>query len=85
MKSTKLQKIIEAYGDTELLKADGFDDCITGIDYNSYRLIYSVKKCIKKLQGQGMTLDEADEYFSFNVAGAHVGEKTPIWCIDDFQ
>ena len=27
----------------------------------------------------GMDLDEAKEFFDFNVAGAWVGEGTPIW------
>jgi hypothetical protein len=32
-----------------------------------------------------MTIEEAIEYFEFNVRGAYVGEKTPIWCEDDFE
>ena len=31
-----------------------------------------------------MSEEEASEYFFYNVAGAYVGEKTPIWCQDDF-
>jgi hypothetical protein len=30
-----------------------------------------------------MTEEEADEYFWFNIHQAYVGEKTPIWCIDN--
>jgi hypothetical protein len=30
-----------------------------------------------------MSDEDALEYFNFNVKGAHMGEKTPIWCIDD--
>jgi hypothetical protein len=30
-----------------------------------------------------MTEEEALEYFHFNVMDAYVGEKTPIWCLDD--
>jgi hypothetical protein len=30
-----------------------------------------------------MNEEEAVEYFDFNVKGAYMGEKTPIWCIDD--
>ena len=30
----------------------------------------------------GMTPFDAHDYFEFNVQGAYVGEKTPIW-VDD--
>ena len=77
-----LEIIIENYQDEEILKADGFDDAVIGIDANSVRLIYSVQKCIEVLKNDGMDEMEAVEYFEFNVLGAYVGEKTPIWCND---
>ena len=30
----------------------------------------------------GMDMNDAIEYFDFNVRGSYVGEKTPIWCDD---
>ena len=78
-----LESIIERYEDETFLKADGFDDAIIGVDDVSMRLIYSVSKCIKILE-KYMKYTEALEYFDFNVSGAYVGEKTPIWCNDDF-
>jgi|TARA_R110000796_G_scaffold112555_1_gene224115 hypothetical protein len=84
-----LEKIIESYDDEGLLVADGFDEAVIGVaeDFNQpTRLIYSVSKCIKILMEQDeMTYVDAQEYFSFNVSGAYVGEKTPIWCWDDFE
>jgi hypothetical protein len=41
-----LDKIIEHYYEEDLLKADGFDDAVIGIDYVNMRLIYSVKKVL---------------------------------------
>lgn len=79
-----IDKIIEKYDDESFLKADGFDDAIIGVDENQMRLIYSVKKCIEILC-EDMTLEDAIEHFSYNVSGAYVGEKTPIWCQDDFE
>lgn len=79
-----LEKILEQYQDEEILKADGFDDAVIGIEENSMRLIYSVEKCIEILMKQGMDMAEAVEYFDFNVSGSYVGEKTPIWCDDLF-
>jgi hypothetical protein len=88
MKRTKLDDIAEQWADVDILKADGFDDCVLGYDYNwdgVIRLIYSVDKIIKKLvKKDKMDIDMAIEYFEFNMRGAYVGEKTPIWCQDDF-
>ena len=77
-----IDRILEWFPEDEILKADGFDDAIIGIDETSMRLIYSVSKCIEILS-QDMDEEDAVEYFEFNVAGAYVGEKTPIWCRDN--
>lgn len=92
---TKLEKIIDRYPEDEFLKMDGYDDCIIGYDCafgDHIRLIYSVKKVLNKLTKEfikdGISEDEAIidaiEYFEFNMRGAYVGEKTPIFCQDDF-
>jgi hypothetical protein len=77
-----LDKILEWFPDEELLKADGFDEAIIGIDDETMRLIYSVSKCIKILE-KDMSEEDALEFFHFNVKGAYMGKKTPIWCVDD--
>jgi hypothetical protein len=46
------------------------------------RLIYSVTRCVEILMVGGMDMNDAIEYFDFNVRGSYVGEKTPIWCDD---
>lgn len=80
-----IDRIIEYYEEETFLKADGFDDAIIGVEEGGdFRLIYSIKKCIDILVEQGMTDDEAWEFFDFNVRGSYVGEKTPIWCMDTF-
>ena len=78
-----LDKILEWFPEEEILKADGFDDAIIGVEDESMRLIYSVSKCIEILVAQGMSEEDAVEYFHFNTKGAWVGDKTPIWCTDD--
>jgi len=74
---------MEIYPDEDILKADGFDDAIIGVDYQHTepRLIYSVTKCLEILE-KDMDSEEAMEYFDYNVSGAYVGEQTPIWCWD---
>lgn len=81
-----INEIIEQYEDETFLKADGFDEAIIGVceDFTApVRLIYSVKKCIEILM-RDMSEEDAMEYFSFNVSGGYVGEKTPVWCWDNF-
>ena len=75
--------IIENYYDEEFLLADGFDDAVIGLDENTMRLIYSVSKCLEILQ-RDMNETDAMEYFTYNVSGSYVGEKTPIWCWDTY-
>lgn len=76
-----LSEIIAAYPDEEIICADGFDDAVIGIDSSTMRLIYSTKLCIGILC-KDMSWDDAIDYFNFNVSGAYVGERTPIWCED---
>ena len=81
--SKTLDNIIEAFPEESFLTADGFDNCIIGLEAISMRLIYSKSKIIMQLVSEGLTLEEAFEHFSYNIEGSYVGEQTPIWC-DDF-
>lgn len=78
-----IDKILERFPDDGFLKADGFDEAIIGVDEATMRLIYSVSKCIEILM-KNMSEEDANEHFSYNVSGSYMGEKTPIWCYDDF-
>ena len=66
----------------KMMIADGFDDCIIGFAERCGQpnvLAYDANKIWKKLVKQGMTEDEAVEYFYFNISGAYVGEGTPVF------
>ena len=80
-----LTQIIENHYDEEFLKADGFDDAVIGVCYNSNRLIYSYTKCKQILIDEGMDEMDAIEHLSYNVINSYVGEKTPIWCMDNYE
>jgi len=41
-------------------------------------ICYDYDTCISILMRQGMSYDDATEYFSFNIEGAYVGERTPM-------
>lgn len=79
-----LDKLVEFYSqaDEELLRMDGFDDAVMGIDEHSMRLIYSRSKILEILQ-KDMSEEDALDYFEFNIHCAYVGEKTPIICLDE--
>jgi hypothetical protein len=79
-----LENILLMNPDVELLKADGFDKCVIGID-NDYRLVYSIEDCMMVLmERDGMDGDEAMEFIQFNVIGSYVGEMTPIFIYNKF-
>lgn len=81
-----LEEIIERYDDEEFLTADGFDSAIIGVDEKSMRLIYSKKKILEILVSEH-EMDELEsiEYFDFNIGGAYMGEKTPIYMETEFE
>lgn len=67
---------------SDTLKADGFDEAVIGIgrQFNKNLVIYDEDKCIEILmERDGMSEEEAIEFFEFNVVGAYVGEYTPIY------
>ena len=86
---TKADTLAEHYPDSDLLQAEGFDDAIMGVAFDNMnavpRLVYSITRCLEILMKRDkMSEEEASEYFSFNVQGAYMGEKTPIWVDDMF-
>ena len=73
-------EIEEIYGDA--LTADGFEDALMGYGHQFRHSIavYDKDKCIEILMKRdGMSSEEAMEYFDFNVIGAWVGEHTPVF------
>ena len=75
--------IKDLYGDDEpeMLFADGYDKAIAGGVWAGERprVVYETEKILSILMEDGMTYDEASEYFDFNVAGAHMGVYTPLY------
>ena len=79
-----LNDILSVYEEEDILKADGLDKAIIGIDQNTTRLIYSYTKIIQVLM-EDMTREDAIDYFQYNIQSAWVGDKTPIYCMDDYE
>lgn len=77
---TKREEIEELYDD--LIFMDGYDDCIVGVmeRYGAEPVVlYDKCAVIDVLVRDGMTEEEAYEFFEFNQLGAWVGEKTPAF------
>ena len=76
-----------------MLKTDGLDEAIIGVGSRCGQkdvLVYDVEKVIEILMTRdGMTYEEAEEFFDFNIGGGWHGEETPIWMrpydIDDIE
>jgi hypothetical protein len=70
------------YGE-DILTANGLDDAIIGVGTRCGQpplAVYDVSKVLDILVDRdGMTYEEAEEYFGFNIEGAWVGEQTPVW------
>ncbi len=66
-----------------MLKADGFDKAIVGIGRRCGQpdlLVYDVHECINILiERDGMTEEQAMEYFDFNVVGSYMGPNSPVF------
>ena len=61
----------------------GLEDAVIGIVEefgNGKRVLYSKNKIIWKLCSMdGMTLEEAHEYYDYNILGLHAGEQNAVF------
>ena len=81
-----LTETLSDLGAEDALIMDGFDDCILGIlerfGIDQPIVVYDREKVIAKLMdNDGMTHEEALEFYYFTQVGAWVGEKTPAFLI----
>ena len=77
-----LETILENYPDEIFIKADGLDEAIIGIEYNTMCLIYSTSKCVE-IMNKTMKAEEVEEWLEHNTFGAG-GEGLLIYCEDRF-
>lgn len=83
MKEVDIEHALHYWDD--ILLADGFNDAIVGIHGDTGVVYYSKEGVIQILiEEHGMSDIDAMEYADFNVFGAYVGEKTPIFLEDFF-
>jgi len=70
----------EEESDNPLL-ADGFEDALIGFgqQFNQKIAIYDYARCVEVLAAQGFSYEDAIEWMEYNVVGAYVGRRTPIF------
>lgn len=65
-----------------IIYPDGYEDCILGVAEKFGGppvAVLDVEKMLDKMRQDGMSDEEAMEYFEFNILGAYVGEETPVY------
>lgn len=66
----------------DLVVADGLAHAFIGLTYNkgSEVCVYSTERIIANLmENDLMSFEDAEEHMHFNILGAYVGERTPIF------
>lgn len=85
LEGKRLRVLVDDFSDNiedeEMLVADGFDAAIVGITESCEPIIvYDWDKCVEILRVRDeMTEEDAIEHMSFNVTGAYVGSRTPLF------
>jgi hypothetical protein len=66
----------------EAILYDGLESALIGYVEQFGRppiALYDREKCIAALMKDGMTHEDAEEFFGFNTIGGYVGESTPAF------
>ena len=67
----------------DVLIADGFDKAIMGMVERSGMnpvVLYNKNKCINiMIKRDGMTKEEAIDFYYYNIVGSHMGDYTPCF------
>ena len=78
--SVTREQLAEDY--PELRFCEGHDNALIGVAHRfgmEAVALYDRAKIIDNLMVQGMTWEEAEEYFGFNIIGSWNGEMTPVF------
>ena len=73
---------IDIAGGDDLMFADGLDEAILGVAERDGTIVvvYDIQCIVKILiERDGMSAEEAEEFFNFNIARAYFGSCTPMY------
>ena len=78
--AANVEELAQEYG--PMRKMSGYDECVAGVveRYGECPIFcYDYDKLMARLMADGMTDEEADEFFRYNQLGWWVGETTPCF------
>lgn len=81
-----LEKILKAFPDTPFITIDGFDNAVIGVRFieDGSHLEYDFEGIISELlKRDGMTRDEAVDYFYFNIESLAGMTNGPLFIFDE--
>jgi hypothetical protein len=86
---THSQRVLAELADTnpEAVLLDNMDSALIGVGYiadNGPVAVYSRAKIYAKLLADGLSRDDADEYYTGKFMALRAGEMTPV-IVDDLQ
>lgn len=79
MSRSKVDEIVEMYPEGTFTIADGFDDAIIGVDEQNGKIVYDIDAIIEILMAGGMEVDDAFDFYYYNIVGAYIGDSTPVF------
>ena len=75
-----IEELVEQLEENECLLADGYEAALIGITEGANPVaVYNSDLCVECLMKQGMTREDAVEWFYYNTIGVYAGEKTPVF------
>jgi len=76
-----IEEMSTTFPDMVVLEPRKFDKAITGVveRINLHVFCYDVARILNILQEEGMSQQEAQEYFEYNILGSWMGEHTPVY------
>lgn len=82
--SVRIIKQVESINPQAIL-LDGYDECILGICNTATSTVfaYSEKKIIQKLKLEGMSEQEAWEYYDGKILNTCIGENFPVFIAEN--
>lgn len=81
MKLFRIEQIMDTLASEGALLADGFEGALLGHTQGSNVVaVYDYDQCVQILMERDeMSCEDAIEWMEYNVVGAYVGEKTPVF------
>lgn len=84
-----MREVREFLGDQspETKMLTGFDSAFIGIveGFHGMICVYDKHKILKRIMRDGLSWDEAEEHFDFNIGGAYVGNDTPLFVVGNLK